>query len=147
MRIKIIDFGYTKFPKRAHYNDAGIDVSACLVKRGMDERNKLRVWANSSTKVPLGFGVEIPDGYCGFICPRSGLSSRGITCELSPIDSGYRGEIHAIVTNCTNTDYWINDGDRVGQLVIVPVVLAELVTEFDSEERGAKAFGSTGIGG
>lgn len=145
MKIKIIDFGYTKFPKRAHYNDAGIDVSACLFKRGETGIKKLRVWPNSSVKVPLGFGIEIPDGYCGFICPRSGLSSKGITCELSPIDSGYRGEIHAIITNCTNSDYWISDGDRVGQLVILPVVLAELVTDFEGENRGDNAFGSTGI--
>lgn len=146
MKIKLIDYGLKKWPERAHYNDAGLDVFACLVKRGAEgEFGKVKVWNNSSTKVPLGFGVEIPDGYVGFICPRSGLSSRGITCELSPIDSGYRGEIHTIVTNNTNTDFWIEDGDKIGQLVIVPCVLAELVKPGElGKERETGAFGSTG---
>lgn len=141
MKIKIIDFGYEKLPVRAHYNDAGADVYAC--PHINSEHYKIRLWPNSTTKVPLGFGVEIPDGYVGFIFPRSGLSSKGISCELSPIDSGYRGEIHAIMTNHTTTDFWIGRGERVGQLVILPVVLADFVTEL-GEERGAAAFGSTG---
>lgn len=140
MKIKIIDFGYENLPKRAHYNDAGADVYACP----HDENKKIKLWANSSTKIPLGFGLEIPDGYMGLIFPRSGLSSKGITCELPPIDSGYRGEIHAIMTNNTNVDYWIEKGDRVGQLVIMPIVLADFVTEL-GEERDAGAFGSTGV--
>lgn len=140
MKIKLIDYGLIKWPERAHYNDAGLDVFACL-----KETEKIRIWNNSSCKVPLGFGVEIPDGYVGFVCPRSGLSSQGITCELSPIDSGYRGEIHAIITNNTNVDYWIKDGDKIGQLVIIPCVLAELVSEEElNNKRGINAFGSTG---
>ena len=141
MKIKLIDYGLKKWPERAHYNDAGLDVYACL----KEEFGKVRVWNNSSYKIPLGFGVEIPDGYVGFICPRSGLSSRGITCELSPIDSGYRGEVHAIVTNNTNNDVWIEDGDKIGQLVIMPCILADLVREEElGEERSTGAFGSTG---
>lgn len=142
LRIKIIDYGYEHLPMRAHYNDAGADVYACPHFTG--EEHKVRLWANSSTKIPLGFGLEIPDGYTAFICPRSGLSSRGITCELSPIDSGYRGEVHAIMTNNTNADVWIEKGERVGQLVILPVVVADFVTEL-GEEREAGAFGSTGV--
>lgn len=138
MKIKIIDFGYENLPKRAHYNDAGADVYACP-----HTNSKVKIWANSSIKIPLGFGLEIPDGYMGLVFPRSGLSSKGITCELPPIDSGYRGEIHAIMTNNTNTDYWIEKGERIGQLVILPVVLAEYVTEL-GEERDLGAFGSTG---
>lgn len=142
MKIKLIDFGYRKAPERAHYNDAGADVYAHLIKP-----NKVRLWPTDSTKIPLGFGLEIPDGYTAFICPRSGLSSKGISCELSPIDSGYRGEVHAIVTNNTVADYWINDGDKIGQLVIVPCVMAEFVTEMDDMwyiSRGENGFGSTG---
>lgn len=140
MKIKLIDFGYKNPPKRAHYNDAGADVYACI-----KTQSKIRVWPNDSMKIPLGFGVEIPDGYTGFICPRSGLSSKGISCEMSPIDSGYRGEVHAIVTNNTTHDFWINDGDRIGQLVIVPVVLADFVKPSEmNDARGDGAFGSTG---
>lgn len=141
MKIKVIDFGYENLPKRAHYNDAGADVYACPHFKG--EEHKIRLWANSSMKVPLGFGLEIPDGYMGLIFPRSGLSSKGITCELPPIDSGYRGEIHAIVTNNTKTDYFIEKGERLGQLVILPVVLADFVTEL-GEKRDTAGFGSTG---
>ena len=135
MKIKILDFGYKNMPTRAHDNDAGMDVYVT---------KKTRLFPCSATKIPLGFGLEIPDGYCGFIMPRSGLSSKGITCELSPIDSGYRGEVHAIVTNCNNTDQWINEGERIGQLVILPIVICDLVTERGAE-RGDGAFGSTGI--
>lgn len=141
MKIKIIDFGYENLPKRAHYNDAGADVYACPHFTG--EPHKIRIRANSSVKIPLGFGLEIPDGYMGLVFPRSGLSSQGITCELPPIDSGYRGEIHAIVTNHTTVDFWIKKGERIGQLVILPVVLADFVTEL-GEERATGAFGSTG---
>lgn len=140
MKIKIIDYGYKNLPKRAHYNDAGADVYACP----HTEHKKVKLWANSSAKIPLGFGLEIPDGYMGLVFPRSGLSSKGITCELPPIDSGYRGEIHAIMTNNTNTDYWIEEGERIGQLVILPIILADFVTEL-GEERDTGAFGSTGI--
>ena len=138
MKIKLIDFGYTYKPQRAHYNDAGADVYA----RIGGSFGKIRLWANDSAKIPLGFGVEIPDGYMGLILPRSGLSSQGISCEASPIDSGYRGEVHAIMTNNTRTDYFVNDGDRIGQLVILPVVLADFVSEL-GKDRGSGAFGST----
>lgn len=139
MKIKVIDFGYEKLPNREHYNDVGADVYACP----HNEFDKIRIWRNATTKVPLGIGLEIPDGYGGFIFPKSGLSSQGISCELAPIDPGYRGEIHAIVTNNTNTDFWIKKGEKIGQLVILPVVVVDFVTEL-GKERGTGAFGSTG---
>lgn len=144
MKIKIIDFGYKHLPKRAHYNDAGADVYACPHFREDEDEHMIRLWPHASQAIPLGLGLDLPDGYIAFIFPRSSLSSKGITCELPAIDSGYKGEIHAIMTNHTNTDYWIKPGDRVGQLVIVPVVYADFVTEL-GEERGTGAFGSTGL--
>ena len=134
MKIKLIDFGYKQAPKRAHANDAGADVYVM-------EDVTLR--AHSVTKVPLGFGLELPDGYAGFVFPRSGLSSMGIVCELPPIDSDYRGEIHAIVTNTSHYDKTIKAGERVGQLVIMPVVIADFI-DYDIERRGTGAFASTG---
>lgn len=134
MKVKVIDFGYEKLPLRAHANDAGADVHAI---------GNWLIPAHETRKIPLGLGLILPDGYTAFVCPRSGLSSKGIVAELSPIDSGYRGEIHAIVTNCSNTDFAVHNGDRVGQLVIVPVVVADFITD-DIEERGSGAFGSTG---
>lgn len=134
MKIKVIDFGYTHLPNRAHENDAGADVYST---------KKCVVFPHSVEKIPLGLGLELPDGYAAFVFPRSGLSSKGIVCELPPIDSGYRGEIHAIVSNVSDEPYQINEGDRIGQLVITPVVIADFVTE-KGEERGAGAFASTG---
>ena len=137
MNIKVIDYGYKKLPLRVHANDAGADVHACI-------DNQVIVLPNETVKIPLGLGLVLPDGYAAFVFPRSGLSSKGITCELPPIDSGYRGEIHAIVTNCGNDGFKICDGDRIGQLVIVPIVIANFVTD-DGEQRGDKGFGSSGM--
>lgn len=140
MKVKIIDYGYEKLPYRAHDNDAGADVHVCL----HDGVSSIMLGPQQTAKIPLGIGLCLPDGYAAFVFPRSGLSSKGITCELPPIDSGYRGEIHAIVTNCSSSAYKISNGDRIGQLVIMPVVIADFVTE-TGEERGTGAFGSTGV--
>lgn len=138
MKIKLIDYGYKDFPFRAHDNDAGADVHACF-----HDMTEVTISPNTTVKVPLGMGLCLPDGYAAFVFPRSGLSSTGLVCELPPIDSGYKGEIHAIVTNCSNFNRKIRNGDRIGQLVIMPIVIADFVTE-TGEERGSDAFGSTG---
>ena len=117
MKVKIIDFGYKKLPLRAHENDAGADVHVCF----HDDKDSWYISPNETVKIP----------------------SKGIVCELPPIDSGYRGEIHAIVTNCSDVVYKINNGDRIGQLVITPVVIADFITE-DISQRGDNGFGSTG---
>lgn len=140
MKVKVIDFGYKKLPFRAHENDAGADVHVCL----HNNITKIAIWPHETVRVPLGLGLCLPDGYAAYVFPRSGWASSGVVCELPPIDSGYRGEIHAIVTNHSNQKVFINNGDRVGQLVIMPVVVADFVTE-SGPERGSGAFGSTGI--
>lgn len=141
MKIKVIPYGYANLPKRAHENDAGADVYACL--RGPLHRDVI-IYPHETVKIPLGFGLELPDGYMACVYPRSGLSSQGIVCELPPIDSGYRGEVHAIVSNLGNEPFTVNDGDRIGQLVVTPVVIADFVTEM-GKPRGTGAFGSTGV--
>ncbi|MCD8011969.1 MAG: deoxyuridine 5'-triphosphate nucleotidohydrolase [Lachnospiraceae bacterium] len=133
MRIKLIDFG-GKTPVRKHYNDSGADVFA--------PRDQT-IYPGQVYSFPLGFGLELPDGFTGFIFPRSSLSARGIVCELPPIDSGYRGEIHAVVSNVGNDGYDIKEGDRIGQLVILPCMIPEFTYE-DAAERGTGAFGSSG---
>ena len=140
MKIKVIDYGYEKLPFRAHQNDAGADVHACF----HDNINDVIIEPGGTYKVPLGLGLCVPDGYAAYVFPRSGLSSKGITCELPPIDSGYRGEIHAIVHNGSNESFEIKQGDRIGQLLITPIVIADFVTE-EGIQRGKDAFGSTGI--
>ena len=134
MKVKLIDFGYKQAPSRAHENDAGADVYV---------KEDITLFPHETTKVPLGFGLELPDGYAAFCFPRSGMSSKGIVCELPPIDSGYRGEVHAIVSNLTNEPYQLHEGDRVGQIVVLPIAIADFIT-YDIKERGTGAFASTG---
>ena len=133
MKIHLIDFG-GKSPERAHANDAGADV--------FSPRNEV-ICPGQICKMPLGFGLRIPDGFAGYIFPRSGLSAQGIVCELPPIDSGYIGEVHAIISNVSKKEYEIKAGDKIGQLVIMPVLIPEFTFE-EWKERGTGAFGSTG---
>lgn len=136
MKIKLIDFGVAENhrPFRPHDNDAGADVYMpydCTVKPG------------EIAKIPLGFGVEVPDGYAAFVFPRSSMAVKGLVCELPPIDSGYRGEIHAIISNVSNKAQTICKDARIGQLVITPVIIADFVFEH-GDRRGMGGFGSTG---
>lgn len=136
MKIKLIDFGVQKYhcPFRPHDNDAGADVFMpydCTVKPG------------EILKIPLGYGIEIPDGYAGYVFPRSSMAIKGLICELPPIDSGYRGEIHAIISNVSNQKHILKKNTRIGQIIITPVIIADFVFEH-SKQRGTNAFGSTG---
>ncbi len=136
MKIKLIDFGVSKDhrPFRPHDNDAGADVYMpydCTVQPG------------EIAKIPLGFGIEVPDGYAAFVFSRSSMAVKGLVCELPPIDSGYRGEIHAIISNVSSTEQKIRKGARIGQLVITPVIIADFVFEH-GDRRGMGGFGSTG---
>ena len=136
MKIRLIDFGVTKerCPFRPHENDAGADVFMpfdCKIKTG------------EIIKIPLGYGIEIPDDFAGYVFPRSSMALKGLICELPPIDSGYRGEIHAIISNVSNIQQTIKKGTRIGQLIIAPVVIADFVLE-TGKKRGTDAFGSTG---
>ena len=130
MKIKLIDFNGPA-PVRAHDNDAGADV--------FSPRDQ-PIYPGQVYKLPLGFGLELPDGYVGYIFPRSSLSARGIVCELPPIDSGYRGEVHAIVSNVGGDGYDIKKGDRIGQLVIMPGVIPEFTYATGTSTGPASPF-------
>ena len=136
MKIRLIDFGVSKDhrPFRPHDNDAGADVYMpydCTVQPG------------EIAKIPLGFGIEVPDGFAGFVYPRSSMAVKGLVCELPPVDSGYRGEIHAIISNVSNKAQTIRKDARIGQLVITPVIIADFVLDH-GDRRGTSGFGSTG---
>ena len=128
-------------PTRAHEGDAGLDLYACEAAHlGPGER-----WS-----VGTGVAVEIPAGHAGFVLPRSGLArEHGISLVNSPglIDSGYRGEISVLLINTDPAEtFRVAPGDRIAQLVIAPVALAEPV-EADSladSARGEGGFGSSG---
>lgn len=135
MKLKMIIFDVDALvPNRAHYNDAGADVFALY---------DAVVLPHTTKKFNLGFGLEIPDGYMACVYPKSGLSSQGIITQIPPIDSGYRGEINAIITNTTDEPVIIEKNQKIGQLVVTPVILPEFVLELNNT-RGIGGFGSTG---
>ena len=99
--------------------------------------------------VPTGVAVEIPEGYAGFVQPRSGLAARhgiGIVNAPGLIDSGYRGEIRVVLINTDREQaFVIEPGMRIAQLVIAPVAAVRLVEveELAGSERGSRGFGSS----
>jgi dUTP pyrophosphatase len=100
--------------------------------------------------IPTGIYLEIPEGFEGQVRPRSGLAAKnGITVLNTPgtIDSDYRGEVKVILINLGLDDFVVKRGDRIAQIVFMPVVRAELCEEIsiNSTERGTGGFGSTGI--
>ena len=97
--------------------------------------------------VPLGFALELPIGYEAIIRPRSGLSKDGIDVCLGTIDTNYRGEVMACVSNTLDEDFKIEKGDRICQLAIreAPAITWNVVEELSETERGNNGFGSSGV--
>ena len=150
MKIKLIKFKDDLIaPIRAHYNDAGIDCYAqenitldALYGRVSALYPTARL-TSVPTLIPLGFGLEVPDGYMATIRPRSSMNLKGVLSQIGTIDSGYRGEIKAVLINLTDKDIKIKKGEKICQIVIEPVVLADFVEELVND-RGEGGFGSTG---
>lgn len=134
IKIKRFDHGWdVPLPARQHYNDAGADVYTA---------EGVTLKPHETRRIPLGFGIELPDCYMAAIFPRSSKACDGIVCQLAPIDPGYRGEVYAIVTNTTDRLQLIEGKTRVGQLVVLQIAIPDFVEEL-GEERGDGAFGST----
>lgn len=131
-------------PWRAHPGDAGLDLVAV-------EAAELAPHGGRAA-VPTGIAVAIPHGFAGLVLPRSGLARRhGVTLTNSPglIDAGYRGELVVLMVNYGDEAHRIAPGDRIAQLVITPVALADAVVVDElppSDGRGTGGFGSTGAG-
>ncbi len=136
MRVKY-DNGAHKI-ERAHKTDAGIDLKSM--------ENKL-VSAKSSAIFDTGVHVELPEGTCGVLMSKSGLNvNYGIT-STGLIDEGYTGSIKVKLYNNSNDDYWVNDGDKITQLVVMPVLYTDVeeVDEINLDtDRGDNGFGSSG---
>ena len=127
-------------PARAYSGDAGFDLSACeRVELGPGER----------AMVPTGLAVAIPEGYAGFVQPRSGLAARnGLTIVNTPglVDAGYRGELQVILLNTDRErPFVVQPGMRIAQLVVLEVPEVDLVEvdELPVSERGVRGFGSS----
>jgi dUTP pyrophosphatase len=129
-------------PERAYAGDAGLDLAAC-------ERVELAPGGRAT--VGTGLAVAIPEGYAGFIQPRSGLAAKnGITIVNTPglVDSGYRGELKVILLNTDSNDtFVVEPGMRIAQLVVmlVPGVAPVEVEEPPESERGVRGFGSSTV--
>jgi len=128
-------------PTRAHPGDAGLDLYACESAHiGPGER-----WS-----VGTGVAVEIPEGHAGLVLPRSGLArDHGIGLANAPglIDAGYRGEVRVLLLNNDPAELFrVEPGDRIAQLVVIPVALADPVEveSLTDSARGDGGFGSSG---
>ena len=135
MRI-VLDNG-AKMPEKAHETDAGYDLYA---------REMNYVPARGSAVFDTGVHVEIPVGYVGFLKSKSGLNvKRGITSE-GVIDAGYTGSIVVKLYNHTDEAYMVYKGDKISQLVILPIMTdaLEVVESLTETERGNNGFGSSG---
>ena len=129
-------------PGRAYSGDAGLDLSSC---------ERVELAPGERALVPTGLAVAIPEGYAGFVQPRSGLAAKhGISIVNTPglVDSGYRGEV---LVNLVNTDqrdtFIVEPGMRIAQLVVLelPSVDPVEVDELPASERGVRGFGSSAV--
>jgi dUTP pyrophosphatase len=129
-------------PSRAYAGDAGLDLTAC---------ERVELAPGERAVVPTGIAVAIPDGYAGFVQPRSGLAARsGISVVNSPglIDAGYRGEVKVVLLNTDPAQTFVAEpGERIAQLVVL--VIPELdvveVDELPDTQRGVRGFGSSRV--
>lgn len=147
IKIKIINplMGSSiPLPEYETAGSAGLDLRACL-------DTKLNLEAGMSKFIPIGFAMHLDDPeLAAMVIPRSGLGSKhGIVLGnlVGLIDSDYQGELMVPAWNRSEQDFQINPGDRIAQMIIVPVVQAsfEIVDNFTETQRGTKGFGSSGI--
>lgn len=135
MKIKLDPMAW--IPERAHDTDAGLDLKSPI---------NITVPARGSAIIDTGVHIQLPPGTAGMLKSKSGLNVKhGITSE-GVIDEGYTGSIVVKLYNHTFDDYHVNIGDKISQLVIVPILTPELefVDDLEGGERGDNGFGSTG---
>jgi len=129
-------------PRRSYPGDAGLDLSAC---------DGLELGPGERAVVATGLAVAIPEGFAGFVQPRSGLAAEhGLSVVNAPglIDSGYRGEVRVVLLNTDKErTFAIEPGMRIAQLVVLPVpeLDVEEVAELPESERGERGFGSSAV--
>ena len=135
--------GEIPVPSFATAGSAAMDLRACI-------EVDVTIAAGQRAIIPTGIAIALPSAeYVALICARSGLASKfGITMAngVGVIDSDYRGELKVALFNSSDTDYTIHDGDRIAQLMVLPVVqpTLQMVDQLDETERGEGGFGSTG---
>jgi dUTP pyrophosphatase len=147
VKIKKFHDGDKPYPQTPFYatpGSAGVDLCACL-------HEDVTVLPGERAKIPTGIAIELPgSGVVALICARSGLAAKAgitLTNAVGVIDSDYRGEIQVLIINHGSEPFIIKHGDRIAQMLFIPVFLAKLVecSELAESERGSGGFGSTGI--
>ena len=140
MKIKIKRIGNGILPEYKREGDACLDCYARCDKV-MVLKPKDRVM------IPLGFALELPEGYEAVIRPRSGLSKNGIDSCIGTIDANYRGELNAILINNSDEHFVVSDGMRICQISVRQTLKFEwnVVDELNESNRGENGFGSTGV--
>lgn len=135
VKIKLDDGAF--MPERAYEYDAGYDLKSPI---------KTRLYAGQAVVIDTGVHVAIPVGYVGMIKSKSGLNVKHDIVGEGVVDAGYNGSIHVKLYNHGTESYMIEVGDKISQLVIMPIITPELVVvdELDETDRGDKGFGSSG---
>ena len=141
--IKVVNRGHQPLPAYAPAQSAGMDLRANL-----DESIVLHPLEHRL--IPTGLFISLPEGYEAQVRPRSGLAFKhGITVLNAPgtIDADYRGEIGVLLVNLSNTDFVVNDGERIAQMVIARHEQGNFieVDQLDETERGTGGYGHTGV--
>lgn len=126
-----------KLPVKSHLPDSGLDIF-------MPEGVVLQPFETAT--VSLQLGVAIPEGFAGMLVPRSSIAAKGLIIQTAIIDPDYTGDIHLIITNCSNQTHVIEKDQRVCSLVVYSVLnpYMQIVDELPNTERGNNGLGSTG---
>lgn len=126
-----------KLPVKSHLPDSGLDIF-------MPEGVVLQPFETAT--VSLQLGVAIPEGFAGMLVPRSSIAAKGLIIQTAIIDPDYTGDIHLIITNCSNQTHVIEKDQRVCSLVVYSVLnpYIQIVDELPNTERGNNGLGSTG---
>ena len=138
VKVKLMN-EYAQLPTRGSKDAAGLDLYCPF---------HIKVPADSQKKIPLGIAVEIPKGHMGLLVPRSSMSKTPLRCanSVGVIDADYRGELSIAYENVSCSDYTIFRGDRIAQLIIVPIAVVDVeeAQTLSETERGDGGYGSTG---
>ena len=136
-KVKVMLDEGAQMPTRAHEADAGYDIYSPVDRK---------IKAKGHTKIDTGLHIQIPLGYTGFLKSRSGLNIKFCVTTEGVIDSGYTGSIVVKLYNNRDRDYYVSRGDKIAQLVLLPIFTPELelAESLDESERGDNGFGSTG---
>ena len=143
LKIKVVNKGHHPLPQYATTQSAGMDLranlDASITLKPMERR-----------LIPTGLYIALPEGFEAQVRPRSGLAlKKGITVLNAPgtVDADYRGEVGVVLINLSQEDFVVEDGERIGQMVIArhEQVMFEAVEVLDETERGTGGYGHTGV--